>query len=276
MTSPPPPHSTKTPSHLSHPPSHLSRTQSHFSTASSCSAQDLSLTAYSFALLGYMPPEAWWARFWASSKARMGQASSQALANMFWALGRLRKVGHGETVTQQRTLQQKIPSGRSCGLCFVMCSISHALPPRPHNTDKCNCAFNASSSCTHPSSTQHIPPCLSPAYFRPHSVRGSSPSRASPTWTPPYPTHQGRPWSIHASSSALPSHHTPAVRTPSDPLFHTRVTSLPSLFPLLAGPPTCMVAVIPRPHGRRPSPCIRPSRGQHPVGCWSAAADDAA
>jgi hypothetical protein len=98
MTSPP--HLTKTPSHSSHPPSHLSRTQSHFSTASSCSAQDLSLTAYSFALLGYMPPDAWWSRFWASSRARMGQASSQALANMFWALGRLRKVGEtgGEVV----------------------------------------------------------------------------------------------------------------------------------------------------------------------------------
>ena len=55
-------------------------------------AQDLSLTCYSFAVLGFKPPEAWWAGFWASSGASMGQASSQGLANMFWALGRLKKV----------------------------------------------------------------------------------------------------------------------------------------------------------------------------------------
>lgn len=58
----------------------------------SCSAQDLSLTAYSFAVLGFKPPEGWWVGFWASSGAKMEQASSQGLANMFWALGRLKKV----------------------------------------------------------------------------------------------------------------------------------------------------------------------------------------
>lgn len=55
-------------------------------------AQDLSLTCYSFAVLGFKPPEAWWSGFWASSGSNMGQASSQGLANMFWALGRLKKV----------------------------------------------------------------------------------------------------------------------------------------------------------------------------------------
>lgn len=59
------------------------------------SAHDLSLTCYSFAVLGFKPPEAWWLGFWEASGARMGQASSQGLANMFWALGRLKKVGEG-------------------------------------------------------------------------------------------------------------------------------------------------------------------------------------
>lgn len=59
----------------------------------SASAQDLSLTAYSFAVLGFKPPEGWWAGFWAASGPKMDQASCQGLANMFWAHGRLRKVG---------------------------------------------------------------------------------------------------------------------------------------------------------------------------------------
>lgn len=59
----------------------------------SASAQDLSLTAYSFAVLGYKPPEGWWVGFWAVSGPKMDQASCQGLANMFWAHGRLRKVG---------------------------------------------------------------------------------------------------------------------------------------------------------------------------------------
>jgi hypothetical protein len=54
--------------------------------------QDLSLSLYSFAVLGVKLPEAWWAAWWAASGRCMEAASSQALANMFWAHARLRKV----------------------------------------------------------------------------------------------------------------------------------------------------------------------------------------
>jgi hypothetical protein len=57
--------------------------------------QDLSLSVYSFAVLGVKLPEAWWGAFWVASGRCMEAASSQALANMFWAHARLRKVGLG-------------------------------------------------------------------------------------------------------------------------------------------------------------------------------------
>jgi hypothetical protein len=57
--------------------------------------QDLSLSVYSFAVLGVKLPEAWWGAFWAASGRCMEAASSQALANMFWAHARQRKVGLG-------------------------------------------------------------------------------------------------------------------------------------------------------------------------------------
>jgi hypothetical protein len=57
--------------------------------------QDLSLSAYSFAVLGVKLPELWWGAFWVASGRCMEAASSQALANMFWAHARQRKVREG-------------------------------------------------------------------------------------------------------------------------------------------------------------------------------------
>jgi hypothetical protein len=231
MTSTPPPHLTKTASHLSHPPSHLSRTQSHFSTASSCSAQDLSLTAYSFALLGYLPPESWWARFWASSKARMGQASSQALANMFWALGRLRKVGQGEKVTRQRTSQQKMPSGKSRGLWFVMFSMPHALPPHPHLTPTAQTNAPVPSRQAYHAHTHHAHSTCIPASLLP--VPGPTACVA-----PLLPRPQGR----RPSPRIRPSHcHIPSP--PPAKLFTPLALSIPCAPPVHTltdahGPPT--------------------------------------
>lgn len=48
---------------------------------------------YSFAVLEVRLPESWWNKFWAASGNSMDEASSQALANTFYALGKLRRVG---------------------------------------------------------------------------------------------------------------------------------------------------------------------------------------
>lgn len=64
------------------------------------SAQDLALLAYSFAALGMRPPEAWWARFWPACCARLGETSSQGLANTLWALARLKRVSVRERLRE--------------------------------------------------------------------------------------------------------------------------------------------------------------------------------
>lgn len=96
--------------------------------------QDMALAAYSFAVLGVTPPEAWWVLFWGASGRTMDQASSQALANMFWAHGRLRKVRGAQRVgfcslsglvigfsKHVVAMQQVVRVGRAVCVCVCVC-----------------------------------------------------------------------------------------------------------------------------------------------------------
>jgi hypothetical protein len=83
-------------------------------------ALDLALIVYSFAALGVRPPEVWWTRFWSASAVVMGDAGSQALSNMFWGLGRLKKVC-SQAASMAMPFVKSIFAATQCWQCSARC-----------------------------------------------------------------------------------------------------------------------------------------------------------
>lgn len=114
----------------------------------SASAQDLSLLVYSFAVLGFTPGEAWWAAYWGAAVGGMDGASSQALANSFWALARLRQVcclGAVRRVCRGACASATLPC--SCSTHSTRAHTHTCADPTPHTHA---CTHNPNHNHTHP------------------------------------------------------------------------------------------------------------------------------